>query len=90
VYVCFLAVNSPRGKTDLSCSKQVLALPSPSLVYVESLARTRRLSLSAKLVRPIVDRFFVQWESLREELLKGEKGGGRRLTAKVECEGWLM
>ncbi|GAA5843653.1 hypothetical protein JCM3766R1_007198 [Sporobolomyces carnicolor] len=43
-------------------------LRGPRLIYVESLARTRNLSLSAKLVRPFVDRFFVQWESLRDRL----------------------
>ncbi|GAA5843928.1 hypothetical protein JCM9279_003677 [Rhodotorula babjevae] len=95
---------------------RLLALPSPPprLIYLESLARTRRLSLSARLVRPFVDRFFVQWEALREELLAREgegegdrvgeasgEGRGRererewetkrwRLTARVECRGWLV
>jgi beta-1,4-N-acetylglucosaminyltransferase len=31
------------------------------LVYVESLTRTRSLSLSGRLVRPLADSFFVQW-----------------------------
>lgn len=61
---------------------------------MESLARTRRLSLSAKLVRPLVDRFFVQWDSLRNELVdkENERGGEGwgRLKAKVECRGWLV
>ncbi|GAA5937212.1 N-acetylglucosaminyldiphosphodolichol N-acetylglucosaminyltransferase anchoring subunit ALG14 [Sporobolomyces koalae] len=67
-----------------------------SIVYIESLARTRSLSWSAKLLRPIVDRFFVQWESLRTELLKKQnsKGGlgprSWRLKAQVECQGWLV
>ncbi|GAA5966868.1 hypothetical protein JCM3765_004582 [Sporobolomyces pararoseus] len=65
---------------------------SPKLVYIESLARTKRLSLSAKLVRPIVDRFFVQWESLRSEIVKkeNERSSWGRLKAKVECQGWLV
>lgn len=33
-------------------------------VYVESFARVTTLSLSAKLVRGVVDRFLVQWEEL--------------------------
>lgn len=70
-------------------SEQILGLPSPSLIYIESLARTRKLSLSAILVRPLVDRFFVQWETLRDSLEKG--GGGRwRMKARVEFEGWLV
>lgn len=71
---------------------QIVGLPSASLVYIESLARTRRLSLSAQLVRPLVDRFFVQWDSLRDELVKAEarKGERPRWKAKVECQGWLV
>lgn len=34
------------------------------LVYVESLTRTTSLSLSAKMVRPLADAFFVQWPEL--------------------------
>ncbi|BFZ60736.1 metalloprotease [Saitoella coloradoensis] len=36
----------------------------PRMVYVESFARVRGLSLSGRLVRPVVDRFLVQWEGL--------------------------
>ncbi|GAA5914003.1 hypothetical protein JCM8208_005917 [Rhodotorula glutinis] len=73
-----------------------LASPPPRLIYLESLARTRRLSLSARLVRPFVDRFFVQWDALRDELLvregegEGRERAGRRLRARVECRGWLV
>jgi beta-1,4-N-acetylglucosaminyltransferase len=35
------------------------------VVFVESLARVRRVSLSAKVVRWCVDRLLVQWEELR-------------------------
>lgn len=35
-------------------------------VYVESWARVRRLSLSGKILLPVVDRFIVQWEILAE------------------------
>ncbi|KAI9507433.1 glycosyltransferase family 1 protein [Russula earlei] len=55
-----------------------LGLPSPRLVYVESFARVRTLSLSGKLLRPIVDRFIVQWPDLL-------RNGGRG-----ECHGWLV
>ena len=33
-------------------------------IYIESLSRIERLSLSGKLVYPIVHRFFVQWPEL--------------------------
>jgi UDP-N-acetylglucosamine:LPS N-acetylglucosamine transferase len=35
-------------------------------IYVESLARVRRLSLSGRLVYPIVTDFFVQWPELAD------------------------
>jgi Oligosaccharide biosynthesis protein Alg14 like len=35
---------------------QFFGLPSPTLIYVESFARVRSLSLSGKLLRPLVDR----------------------------------
>lgn len=34
------------------------------LVYVESITRVERLALTGKLVYPLADAFFVQWESL--------------------------
>lgn len=69
---------------------QILFLPAPALIYIESLARTRRLSLSAILVRPIVDRFFVQWDTLRQELNAQSETSGLQLKAKVEFNGWLV
>jgi len=38
-----------------------LGLPSPRVIYIESFARVRSLSLSGRLLRPFVDRFIVQW-----------------------------
>ncbi|KAI0630265.1 oligosaccharide biosynthesis protein Alg14 like-domain-containing protein [Trametes polyzona] len=57
---------------------RILGLRSPRLIYVESFARVRRLSLSGKLLRPLVDRFIVQWPDL------AEPGKG------VEYRGWLV
>lgn len=44
----------------------VLALTGTQVVYVESIARTRRFSLSAKLLYHLrmADVLFVQWEQL--------------------------
>ncbi|CAE7170550.1 unnamed protein product [Rhizoctonia solani] len=39
-------------------------LDSPRIIYVESFARVNSLSLSGKLVRPLADRFLVQWPNL--------------------------
>jgi beta-1,4-N-acetylglucosaminyltransferase len=50
----------------------VMMLNSASLldakcVYVESVARTKTLSLSGRILYHIVDRFVVQWPGLVEE-----------------------
>jgi beta-1,4-N-acetylglucosaminyltransferase len=43
------------------------------IIYVESLARVKKLSLSGRLLRTVVDRFIVQWEGLKG---MGEWTGG--------------
>ncbi|EIW63405.1 oligosaccharide biosynthesis protein Alg14 like protein, partial [Trametes versicolor FP-101664 SS1] len=57
---------------------RICALSSPTLIYVESFARVRRLSLSGKLLRRLVDRFIVQWP----DLARDDKG--------AEYRGWLV
>ncbi|KAF9507999.1 glycosyltransferase family 1 protein [Hydnum rufescens UP504] len=53
-------------------------LPSPRLIYVESFARVKKLSLSGKLLRPFVDRFLSQWPAPIQDRGRGE------------CTGWLV
>ena len=50
---CFLSRADYVG-TDVSF--KILGLKSPKLIYVESFARVRHLSLSGKMLRPLVDR----------------------------------
>jgi beta-1,4-N-acetylglucosaminyltransferase len=45
------------------------------MIYVESIARVESLSLSGKLLRPIVDHFVVQWKPLKERYPKAEYYG---------------
>jgi beta-1,4-N-acetylglucosaminyltransferase len=47
-------------------ASQLVNLHSPQTVYIESLARVRRLSLSGRILRLFADRFFVQWEALAD------------------------
>lgn len=59
------------------------------LIYVESLARVKKLSLSGKLLRRVVDRFVVQWEGLQGEfagnlVLDAAKGVGVGRGQRVE------
>lgn len=44
-------------------------------IYVESLARVDRLSLSGRLVYPVATDFFVQWPELSERYRKGRYVG---------------
>ncbi|ETW80741.1 glycosyltransferase family 1 protein [Heterobasidion irregulare TC 32-1] len=57
---------------------RLLGLPSPKLIYVESFARVKTLSLSGRLLRSMVDSFVVQWPDLLKE-------GGRGVY-----HGWLV
>ncbi|OCT52180.1 UDP-N-acetylglucosamine transferase subunit alg14 [Cladophialophora carrionii] len=55
-------------------------------IYIESWARVRTLSLSGRLLKPLVDRFLVQWPQLVE---KETAGAGAR-TGRVEFVGSLV
>ncbi|OCH92280.1 glycosyltransferase family 1 protein [Obba rivulosa] len=76
-----LILNGP-GTCFVLCAavylNRLLGLPSPQMIYVESFARVGSLSLSGRLLRPLVDRFVVQWPQLLED---GKRG---------ECRGWLV
>lgn len=54
---------------------QVLGLKDVAVVYVESFARVRSLSLTGKLLYPFVDRFIVQWPYLEAKYPKAEFKG---------------
>ncbi|EXJ59141.1 hypothetical protein A1O7_06572 [Cladophialophora yegresii CBS 114405] len=51
-------------------------------IYIESWARVRTLSLSGRLLKPLVDRFLVQWPQLVEKETPG--------TGRVEYVGSLV
>ncbi|KIY46761.1 glycosyltransferase family 1 protein [Fistulina hepatica ATCC 64428] len=75
-----LLLNGPGTCCMLAAAVYVnkfLNLPFPAMIYVESFARVNSLSLSAKILRPLVDRFIVQWPAA----LKDRRG---------ECHGWLV
>lgn len=65
-----LLVNGP-GTCVMLCLAVYLnrffGLSSPKLIYVESFARVKRLSLSGKILKPFVDRFLVQWPDLAQD-----------------------
>ncbi|KDQ57505.1 glycosyltransferase family 1 protein [Jaapia argillacea MUCL 33604] len=81
IFADVLILNGP-GTCFVLCLAVYLnkcfGLPSPKLIYVESFARVRSLSLSGKLLRPLVDRFVVQWPTILND-------GGRG-----DYRGWLV
>ncbi|TFK75365.1 oligosaccharide biosynthesis protein Alg14 like protein [Pluteus cervinus] len=76
-----LILNGP-GTCFVLCAiiylNKFIGLPAPELIYIESFARVRSLSLSGKLLRPLVDRFIVQWPQILDDQGRGE------------CSGWLV
>ncbi|KXN92466.1 UDP-N-acetylglucosamine transferase subunit ALG14 [Leucoagaricus sp. SymC.cos] len=63
----YLITTIPRAR--------FLGLPSPRVIYVESFARVNSLSISARLLRLLVDRFVVQWPQLLQNQKAGEYVG---------------
>lgn len=45
------------------------------VIHVESASRVRRLSLTGRILYPVADLFFVQWEGLRERYPKAIYAG---------------
>ncbi|KAF5317209.1 hypothetical protein D9611_003823 [Ephemerocybe angulata] len=73
-----LILNGPGTCLTLCLAVYVnkfFALPSPVIIYIESFARVKSLSLSGKLIRPLVDRFIVQWPQLLQDVKMAEYHG---------------
>lgn len=52
-----------------------VGLARTRIIYVESLARVNRLSVSGRLVLPVANRFIVQWKPLAEAYHRAEYHG---------------
>lgn len=88
----------------MKADAQILGLRYTKIIYVESFARVTSLSLSAKLLRPFVDSFVVQWPQLAEQteasrvdvdekaILTDKRGGLVRqwLAGRTIYKGWLV
>lgn len=69
-----LVLNGPGTCFSLCVAaylNRFLGIHSPRMVYIESFARVKSLSLSGKLLRSVVDSFVVQWPDL---LSDGKRG----------------
>ncbi|KAG2145983.1 glycosyltransferase family 1 protein [Suillus bovinus] len=63
-FVDLLILNGP-GTCVILCTA-LIGLPSPRVMYVESFARVKSLSLSGKLLYYFTDCFIVQWPDLTQ------------------------
>jgi beta-1,4-N-acetylglucosaminyltransferase len=54
---------------------QVMGFSNTKIVFVESFARVRSLSLSGKILYYLADRFIVQWPKLKESYPRAEYYG---------------
>lgn len=73
-----LILNGPGTSVPLAYvlfSMKFLGLCSTRIIYIESLARVKALSLSGRLIMPIADRFLVQWRPLAERYHRAEYYG---------------
>lgn len=90
--------SSPVPTPPLTCPiLQLLGLHSPRVIYVESWARVRSLSLSGKILKHLVDKFVVQWDEIDRpadawtsrsgDVTPGSQG---RKTKLGDYHGWLI
>lgn len=73
-----LLVNGPGTCVVLAYvmfGMKFLGLGRTRIVYVESLARVHKLSVSGRLILPVADRFIVQWKPLAEAYHRAEYHG---------------
>jgi hypothetical protein len=54
---------------------RLFGMQDTHIIFVESFCRVKRLSLTGKLLYPIADRFFVQWEDLSDSYPRAEFAG---------------
>ncbi|KAI9636617.1 oligosaccharide biosynthesis protein Alg14 like-domain-containing protein [Dioszegia hungarica] len=107
-WVDVLLVNGPGTcvlVVAVSWIRRILGLRYTKIIYVESFARVKSLSLSGKILRPFVDTFVVQWPDAAGPSnglpAHSETDGGAicgvglrdgegNVTNRVEYKGWLV
>ena len=95
------ALQASQLIATLTCI-QVLGLPSPRLIYVESFARVKKLSLSGKILYRLVDRYAQTLPVMHAVLTRKLYASflWRRFAVqweelasvydKADCRGWLV
>jgi len=84
IFADVLILNGP-GTCFVLCIavyiSKFFGLPAPRIIYVETFARVKSLSLSGKLIRPFADRFITQWPRLRNS---------QEQLTMLNCDNWLV
>ncbi|KAH9457713.1 hypothetical protein MJO29_004871 [Puccinia striiformis f. sp. tritici] len=90
-------LNGPGSSVPIALSvflpRLITGKPIPRLIYVESLARIKRLSLTGILLLPFVDHFIVQWEVLQTEIHQSKLYQilhRFNLVPPVTFDGWMV
>jgi beta-1,4-N-acetylglucosaminyltransferase len=77
-YIRRVSRDDPLSRYGTNGSPKFLGLSHTRIIYVESFARVKSLSLSAKLLKHLVDVFVVQWPDLAKN------------QDNVTYKGWLV
>lgn len=76
--ISILLLNGPGTAVPLAYILFIMkffGLCNTKIIYIESLARVNKLSLSGRLILPIADRFIVQWRELSHQYRRAEYYG---------------
>ncbi|OAV97752.1 hypothetical protein PTTG_11789 [Puccinia triticina 1-1 BBBD Race 1] len=92
-----ILLNGPGSAVPIALSAFLVRLitgkPEPRLIYVESLARVKRLSLTGILLLPFVDCFIVQWKVLQTEIHSSKLYQALNcleLVPAITFDGWMV
>lgn len=75
-YGQLLVMNGPATSVPLVLSvwlAKFIGLPHPRMIYIESWTRVTSLSLTGKIVKPLVDTFITQWDENNDNVEDIEK-----------------
>jgi len=92
-----ILLNGPGSSVPIALSaflsRVITGKAEPRLIYVESLARVKRLSLTGILLLPFMDCFIVQWKVLQAQLHQSKLYQVLyrfKLVPMITFDGWMV
>jgi len=92
-----ILLNGPGSSVPIALSaflsRVITGKAEPRLIYVESLARVKRLSLTGILLLPFMDCFIVQWKVLQAQLHQSKLYQVLyrfKLVPMINFDGWMV